>query len=77
MPKAETLRMIFGFSILLILAGLALAIALGHVEEKSSYGLMPLLVALSGLGGQFAQWAFSSHDKNDSDKQDPPAGLAK
>lgn len=65
MPGRDTLRMIFGFSLLLILAGLALAIALGKVEEKTSYGLMPLLTALATLAGGFCQWAFTSKDKDD------------
>lgn len=52
-PDRDTLRMCFGFSLLLILAGLALAIAIGHVEEKTSYGLMPLLTALATLAGGF------------------------
>lgn len=63
--QRDTPRMIFGFSLLLILAGLAVAIALGRVEEKTSYGLMPLLTALATLAGSFAQWAFSGKD-------DPP-----
>lgn len=62
--------MIFGFSILLILAGLALAIAMGKVEEATSYGLMPLLVALASLGGQFAQYAFTK-DSSVKDKDKP------
>ena len=66
--KGDTLRMIFGFSLLIILAGLALSIALGHVEEKSSYGLMPLLVGVSNLATQFASYAFSS--RKDDDKGD-------
>lgn len=58
--------MVFGFSLLVILALLALAIAMGKVEEKTSYGLMPLLTALATLAGGFAQWAFSSgKDKSD------------
>lgn len=65
--KSDTLRMIFGFLILAILAGLALAIALGRVEEATSYGLMPLLTALATLSGGFAQWAFSS--KSDDEKK--------
>lgn len=60
----DTLRMIFGFSLLVIMAALATAIALGHVEEKTSYGLMPLLTALATLAGGFAQWAFSAKDKD-------------
>ncbi len=57
-------RMIFGFCLLTILAGLATAIALGKVEEITSYGLMPLLTTLSTLAGAFAQWAFN-HKKDD------------
>ncbi len=60
-------RMIFGFLLLAIMAGLAAAIAIGHVEEKTSYGLMPLLTALATLAGGFAQWAFSHKDKDDGD----------
>lgn len=66
-PNRDTLRMVFGFSLLVILAGLALAIAVGKVEEKSSYGLMPLLTALATLAGGFAQWAFSG-DKDRPDE---------
>ncbi len=56
-------RMVFGFILLMILAGLAAVIALGKIEEKTSYGLMPLLTTLSTLAGGFAQWAFSHPDK--------------
>lgn len=69
-PNSDVLRMIFGFSLLMILAGLALAIALGKVEEKTSYGLMPLLTALATLAGGFAQWAFSGN--KESGKPDKP-----
>ena len=62
--SSDLQRMIFGFILLAILAGLALAIALGHVEEKTSYGLMPLLTALATLAGGFAQWAFSHKEKD-------------
>lgn len=58
--QRDTLRMVFGFSLLVILAALATAIALGKVEEKTSYGLIPLLTTLSILSGAFAQWAFSA-----------------
>lgn len=70
MPRSETLRMIFGFSLLAILAGLALAIAMGKVEEATSYGLMPLMVAISSLSTQFATWAFSDirRDSDDDSK---------
>ncbi len=70
--------MTYGMALLIILAGLALAIALGHVEEKTSYGLMPLLVSISHLSGQFAQWAFSSSHSAPAPapKVDPPAPAA-
>ncbi len=65
----DTQRMIFGSALLIILAALSAAIALGHVEEKTSYGLMPLLTAISVLSGNFAQWAFSKRPE-DKDKPD-------
>jgi hypothetical protein len=57
------LKMIFGFALLIVIAALAAAIALGKVEEKSSFGLQFLLGALSVLSGSFANWAFGSSDK--------------
>ena len=59
--------MIFGFAVLMIMAGLACAIAIGHVEEKTSYGLMPLLVALTSVATQFAQYAFSWRERDDKE----------
>ncbi len=62
--RSDGLRMIYGLVLILILAGLALAIAIGHVEERTSYGLMPILMAIAGLSGQFAQWAFGTREIN-------------
>ena len=53
----------FGFMLLLTIAGIALAIALGHVEEKTSFGLQIILGCLTTISGGFAAWAFGS--KND------------
>ena len=64
-PTPDELKVLFGFLNLLILAGLALAFGLGHVEEKSSYGLMPIITTLATLGGAFAQWAFGSNKKDE------------
>jgi len=58
------MRMIFGFCLLLILAVLAGAVALGRVEEKTSYGLMPILTALATLAGGFSNYAFSARRDN-------------
>lgn len=64
-------RMIFGFCLLLLLTVLAMVIALGHVEERTSFGLQQILGALGVLCGGFAQWAFS-HKPTDNP---PPASL--
>ncbi len=52
----------FGFALLMLLATLASVIALGHVEEKSSFGLQFLLGSLSSRAGAFGNWAFREHD---------------
>lgn len=57
-------RMIFGFCLLALLTALAGVISIGHVEEKTSFGLQYILGALSALSGGFSQWAFS-HKPND------------
>lgn len=64
-------RMMFGFCLLAILALLAGVIALGHVEEKTSFGLQYILGAISALAGGFCQWAFSKTPDEQivSDKQ--------
>lgn len=58
--QLDRLRMIFGFLTLAILAALAGVIAIGHVEENSSFGLQYILGALSAMAGGFTQWAFST-----------------
>jgi hypothetical protein len=57
------LKMIFGFSILLVLAVLASVVALGKVEQQTSHGLDIVLSALGVLAGGFAQWAFTHHEE--------------
>lgn len=52
-------RMLFGFGLLVIIAALAGIIALGHVNQESSYGLDIVLGSLATLAGQFSQWAFT------------------
>lgn len=48
----------FGFLLLFVIAALALSIALGQVEEKTSYGLQEILGSLLTLAGGWAGWAF-------------------
>lgn len=52
------LSYLFGFSTLVAYFILALIIAVGRIEEKTSYGLPIVLGALGPLGGAFVGWAF-------------------
>ncbi len=45
---------------------LAVAIALGHVEEKSSYGLVPVVTILAKVALDFSEWAFRSRKEEDN-----------
>jgi hypothetical protein len=70
--KQDGHKMLFGFSVLLVLAILATIISLGHVEEKTSFGLSFVLGALSSLSGAFGNWAFSnskSHPESTDEKR--------
>ena len=49
MTKLDACKIAFGFTTLLILGALAGLIAFDEIEEKTSYGLMPLVVALSNI----------------------------
>jgi hypothetical protein len=53
-------KMIFGFALLVIIGALATVIALGKVEQQSSYGLQIILGCFTTLAGGFAAWAFGS-----------------
>ncbi len=55
----DWMRMAVGAAVLTVLAAITIIIALGHVEQQTSYGLMPLVVALSNVAVMFATWAFS------------------
>lgn len=55
----DRLKMWFGFAMMVGLLILAAAIALGKVEEKSSFGLNQVLGGLLVMAGAFSQWAFS------------------
>jgi hypothetical protein len=62
-------RMILGALLIIGLMALATAIALGNVQEKSSYGLMAITAILGKIALDFSQWAFSP--KQDGDKTTP------
>jgi hypothetical protein len=70
-PSPDTLRMTFGFCLLIIVAFLATCIALRKVEEQSSYGLIPTLTILGTLAGNFTQWAFQHRDDKQADEKKP------
>jgi hypothetical protein len=59
MNSGERLRLIFGYATLVIIAGIAVMIAVGEVKQESSYGLEPILVALTSVAASFCNWAFA------------------
>ena len=60
-------KWILGCVIVVGLMTLGAAIALGHVEEKSSYGLQGILAILAKIALDFSQWAFLSKDRPKDD----------
>ena len=62
-------RWLFGFGLLLLLSILAIIIALGKVEQATSYGLNIVLGALATLSGAFSQWAFSNEKKEEKKEE--------
>jgi hypothetical protein len=56
-------RMILGTGLLICMFILAVVIALGRVEQTTSFGLQQLLGSFQTLAGAFATWAFTSKDK--------------
>lgn len=67
--KLPTYKMVFGFVLLIATVALATIIALGKVEERTSFGLPYILGGLSSMSGGFVQWAFSSAGSSDGNKQ--------
>lgn len=69
-------RFILGSIILLGLLALGTAVALGKVEERSSYGLVPILGILGKVALDFSEWAFrgSSKEREDDSKAEVPHG---
>jgi hypothetical protein len=58
-------KLILGSILLIGLIVLASALAFGKVEEKTSYGLTPLLAIIGKVTLDFSEWAFrgSKSDK--------------
>ena len=68
MNSLDKWKLIFGFSMLVMLAAIATVIALGRVEQETSYGLDQIIIALATLSGGFAQWAFRTEGQKKDDK---------
>lgn len=51
-------KMAWGFILLTGILLLCARIALGHVEQGTSYGLTEIIGILAVLAGQWANWAF-------------------
>jgi hypothetical protein len=63
------LKVAFGYLALLALVALAAAIALGHVEEKTSFGLQYILGGLTTLCGGWSQWAFGATKSDEKSEE--------
>ena len=48
----------FGYFIVVIYASITLVLGIGHIEEKSSFGLTQMLEALKPLGTLWAGFVF-------------------
>ncbi len=68
---SDRYRFILGAVLLLGLLALASAIALGHVEEKSSFGLTPVLLLLSPVSQALASWAFPRRQEESKEEKEP------
>jgi len=53
----------FGFYVVTILGLLGLTFGLGHVEEKTSYGLPVILNSLAVMAGAWAGWVSGKRDE--------------
>ncbi len=69
--RTETHRFILSMVLVLGLLMLAGMIALGHVEEKSSFGLTPLLLLLSPVSQALANWAFPRRNEERDESKEP------
>src|SRR5277367_4090615 len=72
MDPVDRLKMIYGFVLLIGLLGLGMLFGISHVEEKTSFGLMPVVTTLSTLAGLFGGWAFREKRYNDPPPPPPP-----
>lgn len=69
----EYLKILFGFMLLLMLAGLAGLIIFENVQASNSAGLEQIITIISVLSGAFAQWAFTQPKESGTEKRDQSA----
>jgi hypothetical protein len=67
----ERYRFILGATIVGALLLLAIAIALGRVEEKTSYGLVPVVTILAKVALDFSEWAFRNRKEDGKESEKP------
>jgi hypothetical protein len=58
-------KLLLGSFVVLALIVLAVFIALGHVEEKTSFGLSMLIPIVGKFVLDFSEWAFRGHTLRD------------
>ncbi len=58
MNNLDKWKMIYGFTILIVLGTIAITVGLGKVEQATSFGLQEIVTALVILSAGFAHWAF-------------------
>jgi hypothetical protein len=64
------LKILFGVILLVSICALATIIALGKVQQETSFGLQDILGGLLVLCGGFSQWCFTSNSKPDEKPKD-------
>ncbi len=64
---SDRYRFILGALIVGGLMVLAIFVALGKVEEKTSYGLVPIVTILAKVALDFSDWAFRG-ERRDKDE---------
>jgi hypothetical protein len=62
---SDKFRFIIGAVVLGSLSVLATAVALGKVEEKTSFGLTAILAILGKVALDFSEWAFRRRPPDD------------
>ena len=60
----DRIKMFIGTLVVVGLLGLTIFVALGKVEEKTSFGLLPILGSLTTLLGSFGVWVYGQNKKD-------------